>query len=55
MPPIFFKDIFIYLWPCCVFVALRRLSLVVESGGYFLDAVHGLLIAGASLLAEHRL
>ena len=27
---------------------MRGLSLVVESGGYFLAVVHGLLIAGAS-------
>ena len=30
-------------------------SLVVASGGYFLTAVHRLLIAVASLVAEHRL
>ena len=39
-------------WPHRLFVAVCGPSLVVESGGYFLDAVHGLLIAGASLLAE---
>ena len=30
-------------------------SLVMESGGYSLVAVHVLLIAVASLVAEHRL
>ena len=45
----------------CLFLAvpeavlLHGLSLVVESGGYSLDAVLGLLIAVASLVAEHRL
>ena len=38
-----------------VFVAVCRLSLVVASGGYSLVAVHGLLIAVASLVSEHRL
>ena len=33
---------------------MLRLSLVAESGGYSLVAVHGLLIAVASLV-EHRL
>ena len=36
---------------CCV----RAFSLVAESRGYSLAAVHGLLIAVASLVAEHRL
>ena len=39
---------------CWAFVVLR-LSLVAESGGYSLVAVHGLLIAVASLVVEHRL
>ena len=30
-------------------------SLVVESGGYSLDVVHGFLIGEASLVMEHRL
>ena len=50
--------IFIYLfifWLCWVFVAVRGLSLVVASGGYSFIAVCGLLIAVASLVAEHRL
>ena len=36
---------------CCVWA----FSLAAESGGYFLAAMHGLLIAVASLVAEHRL
>ena len=46
---------FIYFWLCCVFVAVCGLSLVEESGGYSVIVVHGLLIAVASLVAEHRL
>ena len=37
-----------------VLVAACRLSLVVASGGYSLVAEHGLLIATASLTAEHQ-
>ena len=43
-----------YLWLCWVFIVVRMLSLVVESGGYFLITVHGLLIMAASLV-ERRL
>ena len=39
-----FKVLFIYIWLHWVFVALHGLSLVVASGGYSPDAVHGLLI-----------
>ena len=49
---------FIYLsffWLHWVFVATHGLSLAVVSGGYFLVVEHGLLIAGASLVAEHGL
>ena len=48
--------LFIYLFlavlglRCC-----EGFSLVVVSRSYFLVAVHGLLIAVASLVAEHRL
>ena len=35
---------------CCV-----DFSLVMESGGYSLDVVHGFLIGEASLVMEHRL
>jgi len=38
-----------------VFVAVCRLSLVLGSRAYPQVAVHRLLIAAASLLAEHRL
>ena len=46
---------FIYFWLHWVFVAVHRLSLVAASGGYFLVAVLGLLIAVAFLVAEHGL
>ena len=32
-----------------------RLSLVAESGSYFLVSVHGLLVAVASVVVEHSL
>ena len=51
----FFKKLFIYLWPHWVFTAAHRLSLVAASGSYSLAAVHEILIAVASLVAEHRL
>ena len=44
-----------YFWLCYVLLAVWRLSLVSESGGYFPVGDCGLLIAGASLVAEHRL
>ena len=53
--------VFIYFWPRWVFVAgwvfvaVRGLSLVAASGGYSFAAVRGILIAVASLVAEHRL
>ena len=52
----FYKFIlFIYFWLRWVFVAMRRLSLVAASGGLHFVAVRGLLIAVASLVAEHQL
>ena len=42
--------LFIYL-----FVAMRRLSLVVARGGSSLVVVYRLLLLLASLVAEHRL
>ena len=36
-------------------VAVRKLSLVVGSGGYALVAVHGLLTVVASFVMEHGL
>ena len=44
-----------FFWLCWVFVAARRLSLVAAAGGYSLVVGHGLLIAVASLVAEHGL
>ena len=51
---ILFIYLFVYFWLRWVFVAVHRLSLVVASRGYSV-ALHGLLIAVASLVAEHRL
>ena len=48
------KKLFIYFWLCWSSLLLG-LSLVVVSGGYSLVVLHGLLIAVASLVAEHRL
>ena len=42
-------------WLCWVFVATSGLFLGVASGGYSLDVLWGLLIAGASLVDEQRL
>ena len=47
--------LFVYFWLRSVFVAVFRLSLAVESGGYSLDVVCGLLTAVASLVGEHGL
>ena len=44
-----------YFWLCRVFVAARRLSLVAARENYSRVAVCGLLIAVASLVAEHGL
>ena len=54
LPAGFFKFIYLLLadW---VFAAARGLSLVVASGKYSLAAVCRLLVAVASLVAEHRL
>ena len=46
--------LFIYFWLCWVFVA-SFFSLLVESRGYCLVAVHRLLIAVTSVVVEHRL
>ena len=48
----FWGDFFVYAG---VFVALRGLSLVVVSRGYSLVVLHRLLIAVASVVAEHGL
>ena len=47
--------LFIYLWLNWVFVAVRAPSLAVASGGCSLVLECGLIIAVASLFAEHRL
>ena len=59
--PFLFINLFIYFWLHWVFIAVRGLSLVAASGGFYSllrcagVAVCGLLIAVASLVAEHRL
>ena len=45
----------IYFWLCWVFGAERGLSLAVESRGYSLAAISGLLVVVASLVVELRL
>ena len=48
--------IFFYLWVCWVFVAAQAfLQLQQGVGGRSLVVMQGCLIAGASLVAEHRL
>ena len=49
-----FKNKFINFWPRWVFIAARRLSLVVQQGLLFVE-VRGPLTVVASLVAEHRL
>ena len=48
-------SLFIYFWLHWVFIAVRRLSLVVASGDYSLAVVLGLLGTVASLIVEHGL
>ena len=48
-------NLFIYFWLYWVFVVAHGLSLVVASGGSSPAEVRGLLIAVASLVAEHGL
>ena len=48
-------QIYLFIWLHWVFVAACGLSLVVASRGYSFIAVCKLLIAMASLVAEHRL
>ena len=45
----------VYFWLCWVFIAAHWLSLVAVSRGCSPVAVHGPLIAVASLVAEHGL
>ena len=49
---IFFFFLLLLHWG---FVAASGLSLLAVSGGYSLVAAHGILIAVAPLVAEHRL
>ena len=44
-----------FFWLCLLFVAVHSLFLGAKSRSYSLAAVNGLLIAGASLVVEHRL
>ena len=53
LPPLFFFKKFFYFWLRWAFVAARGLSLVAASRSF--AAVCGLLIAVASLVAEHGL
>ena len=48
-------NLFVYFWLLWVFVVACKLSVVVESGGYSLAVVHGLLIVVISLAVEHWL
>ena len=50
-----FIYLFIYFWLCWVVIAVRGLSSSCGEQGLLFIAVHGLLIAVASLVAEHRL
>ena len=50
-----FLSFFLYFWLLWVSVAVNRLPLVAESGGYRLVAVRGLLVVMAPLVAEHGL
>ena len=50
---IFFLTASVYFWMLWVFTATQGLSLIVESGGYSLAAVHRLLVEVASFGAEH--
>ena len=47
--------LYLCIWPCWVFVAAHRLSLVAASGRLLFAVVWRLLIAVASLVAEHWL
>jgi len=49
----YLKVIFKFIFDCTGSSLLHRLSLIMESKGYSLVVVCGLLIAVASLVAEH--
>ena len=48
-------NLFIYFWLCWVFVSVRGLSLVAESGGHSSSQCAGLSLSRPLLLREHRL
>lgn len=50
-----FVFVFFYCCPCWVFTVAWAFSLVGAGRGHSLGAVHGLLIVGASLVADHGL
>ena len=50
----FFFNVFIYFWPCWVFVAVHGFSLLVVRGCHSL-VLCSLLIGVAPLVVEHRL
>ena len=52
---LFYFILFIYFWLHYVFVAARRLFSSCGEWGLFFIVVSGLLIAAASLVAEHGL
>ena len=47
--------LFVCLWPCWLFVAALKLSLVAASKGRCLDVIHRLLTAVVSLNVERGL
>ena len=53
--PILFKKLFMYFWPCQVFVGAHSFSLFAGRWSYPPVAVHRLLIVVAFLAAEHGL
>ena len=55
MESLFFIYIILFIFACTGSLLLYRLSLVAVHWGYSLVEVLGLLIAVASLVAEHRL
>ena len=52
---VFLINLFIYLWPRRVFVAVRGLSFSFSERGPLFVVARGLLIVVASLVAEHGL
>ena len=52
---IFLRKRYLFLFLAALGLCGWTWTLIVESGGYALDAVHGLLIAVAPLVVKHRL